>query len=249
VRPGRLELMIQHIGFAERWLARARAECTRGHVVRGALTLLLAEAEVHHAREAVTPTSQEAEVAPTPRLNRPLIAAAALMICVVAIILATGAGSGPLAVQDHALSPAPIVVRLRHDVGSVLSLVPSSSGPARDGQGAVYTAPVQQVRTPIERSVNVPPVKTDAASVKVNPPRLTKRVLSAGPAPFARRDAVKSTSRVRVARLERKRRLTAAPVSSPVSPSPSVAEPGVISDADLIDLVLAAERSLRSGSR
>src|SRR5688572_28655366 len=102
--------MIRHIGFAERWLARARAECTRGHVVRGALTLLLAEAEVHHAREAVTPDAPAADmVARTPRCNRSLVAATALMIGVVAVILASGAGSGPLVVEDNASSPAPVV--------------------------------------------------------------------------------------------------------------------------------------------
>lgn len=45
------EQVLARIGFAEQWLDRARRQCTEGHVARGVLTLVLADAEVHHALE------------------------------------------------------------------------------------------------------------------------------------------------------------------------------------------------------
>src|SRR3989442_15243490 len=45
------EQMLSRIGFAERWLARARGQWPAGHHARGLLTLVLADAELRHAME------------------------------------------------------------------------------------------------------------------------------------------------------------------------------------------------------
>jgi len=43
--------MLSRIGFAERWLARARGQWTAGHHARSLLTLVLADAELRHAMD------------------------------------------------------------------------------------------------------------------------------------------------------------------------------------------------------
>src|SRR5574337_758704 len=45
------EQMLSRIGFAERWLARARGQWTAGHHARSLLTLVLADAELRHAMD------------------------------------------------------------------------------------------------------------------------------------------------------------------------------------------------------
>ena len=76
--------MVRHIGFAERWLERAKREVAEGYLARSLLTLLLTEAEVHHAREASFPSPQSA-VLPRPSTVPAILGAtglaAALLIC------------------------------------------------------------------------------------------------------------------------------------------------------------------------
>ena len=45
------EQVLSRIGFAERWLTRARGQWTAGHHARSLLTLVLADAELRHAMD------------------------------------------------------------------------------------------------------------------------------------------------------------------------------------------------------
>src|SRR2546422_200400 len=44
--------VVARIGFARRWLDRAKRQCTDGNLPRSVLTLVLTDAELHHALEA-----------------------------------------------------------------------------------------------------------------------------------------------------------------------------------------------------
>jgi hypothetical protein len=50
-----VDAMLHHIRHAEEWLRSARGDCRRGDVRSALLRLLLAEAEIRHAREADPP--------------------------------------------------------------------------------------------------------------------------------------------------------------------------------------------------
>src|SRR5947199_10793451 len=58
--------VLTRIGFAQRWLDRAKRQCTDGNLTRTALTLVLAGAEVHHAIEATGAPAGEGTRSPTP---------------------------------------------------------------------------------------------------------------------------------------------------------------------------------------
>ncbi|MDQ7827602.1 MAG: hypothetical protein QN122_08485 [Armatimonadota bacterium] len=210
VREGMPQQIVRHIGFAERWLARARQECAQGNVPRSLLTLLLAEAEVHRAR--LLPREAVA-TAPAATPRAPLMTAAVALVAAGALLLAQGRVAQPASEPP----PAPLILTLGHQVGRVLALVALS-----DDAGTAQAAAPSGVRV---------------APAVPAPVRLT------------RPPAVVTTQR------------TARPARNPVgTASPSVrprardggsteASRPVLTEGDLIDLVLAAERSLRMGGR
>ena len=188
------EHLARHIGFAERWLARAKQEVTDGQLARSVLTLLLAEAEVHHARERTLPAREVA--LPRPSIAMTILGATALMV----LLLAGRSLFSPRGEMITGFTSAPAVVKFKQP-GSTLALVP-----------AVLT-PEQTVAAPAPRV----------------------------PAPLPRADRVWRNA-ARPSRPAAKPR----PVS-PVLIAP--AAPVLLSDGDLIDLVIAAERSLRGEKR
>lgn len=192
----RRDHLTHHIGFAERWLARAKGEVARGDLGRSLLTLLLAEAEVHHARlQEATP----AAAVPRPHPLMTILGTTALA----ATLLAGLAAALPRSDVTSVLPPSPPVIRFKQPVGSTLALIPMVVAPA---------VPTQVISAP----PRVPAV-TGAARVPVR--RMP----------------------VRAAVLPRN-----VPASAPDQPAAPVV---VVSDGDLIDLVLAAERSLRGEKR
>jgi len=188
------EHLARHIGFAERWLARAKQEVTDGQLARSVLTLLLAEAEVHHARERTLPAREAA--LPRPSMAMTILGATALLV----LLLAGRSLFSPRGEMVTGFTSAPAVVKFKQP-GSTLALVP-----------AVLT-PEQTVAAPAPRV----------------------------PAPLPRADRVWRNA-ARPSRPAAKPR----PVS-PVLIAP--AAPVLLSDGDLIDLVIAAERSLRGEKR
>ncbi len=188
------EHLARHIGFAERWLARAKQEVTDGQLARSVLTLLLAEAEVHHARERTLPAREVA--LPRPSIAMTILGATALMV----LLLAGRSLFSPRGEMITGFTSAPAVVKFKQP-GSTLALVP-----------AVLT-PEQTVAAPAPRV----------------------------PAPLPRVDRVWRNA-------TRPSRPAAKP--RPISPAVTApAAPVLVSDGDLIDLVIAAEQSLRGEKR
>ena len=196
VRAGPKERVVRHIGFAERWLFRARQECTEGNLVRGLLTLLLAEAEVQHAREVTLPS--QAAVLPRPSAVAMVVGATGLVVLLLLALtgfpsegeLVTGASGGPP------------VIRFEQPVGSTLALVP-----------AVISSSQQTQPAWLRRARHAAPFE-------------------ASPAESAR-----------ASRVAARRATPAKRGVPPLAKTPGTSR--LVSDDDLIDLVLAAERSLR----
>jgi hypothetical protein len=205
----------EHIAYAEDWLARARRQVDQGEHARGVLTLLLAEAEVQRARERAM-----ASATPDPAARRrphPVLAAAVAVVFLGAGL--TALWQRPAAPIADAAAGPPVVV-FDTTSGSMLHMVQASA-------------------EPIERTVVRPVV------VRVLVPH----------APTA--EAVRSPAAVAALRLVPAPVAAPAPAPAsarpPVSPAPAVTQASpaalppvvLLSEADLIELVLAAERSLR----
>jgi hypothetical protein len=199
--------LARQIGFAEAWLARARRQVGDGHHARGALTLLLAEAEVQRARERVLATAVEGRPQRS-RASGAGVIAAAIGICLGAAFLGWWATRqvDPVA---SALTPAPIVV-LDAATGTMLGMVRPPEAPVE--------------RTVIKAVV----LRIPAPPALVAPP-------AASPVPVQAAVPAQALQ-------------PPAPPSPPVvvaAAEPVPAPPVLLSEADLIELVLAAERSLR----
>ncbi len=187
--------LVRQIGFAERWLARARQEVVEGRHARGVLSLLLAEAEVHHARERGLPVQEATAWRPTlPMTILGGTLLAGLVFGVLSLVAPLLPPAGRLEVPAS-LPPAPPVIRFKQPVGSTLALIPAAIVPVQ--QNAVLPVRVE-IQSPAVRQRR--PVVRPAVS----------HVSAAGP-----------------------------------GTTPAPAAPALVSDGDLIDLVLAAERSLR----
>jgi hypothetical protein len=110
------EQVVARIGFAERWLERARGQVVAGNLTRGLLTLVLADAEMHHALE-------EAGARPSrpPKLKSTLVRASAAIAALIALSALWPAGdpASDAATVDH----APPIVSLSPRVGTLLDLL------------------------------------------------------------------------------------------------------------------------------
>jgi hypothetical protein len=215
----------ERITNAEDWLARARRQLEQGETARGTLTLLLAEAEVHHAREIGMGAAPVR--APLPRVH-----AAIGMLTVVALAAAIWAsGIQPAtAPQSTADASSTTIVRLSDGHGSLLELVQASAvADAKIDENQGLPVKVRVVRVPV-RSIMTPPILSAAPVLAISRPpvRLEPEpvpVIAAAPVP------------------------PSPPADAPASAAAKPGSPPVVSDANLIDLVLAAERSLRRANQ
>lgn len=198
--------IVARIGFAETWLDRAKRQVADGNLTRGILTLVLADAEVHHA----------IEVAGTPRPSAAFRVPIAVPVLLLVLVAASAFGLTRSS-ADPALPPdagAPVIA-LASRVGSLLRLIPAPP----DAPGAPVTAarPVPRPAHPVRPSRPA----TVAPSAPVTP---GSEVVPAVPA-------------------------SAPPVSPPPEPvvqvPPQSTPPITLTAGELIDLVLAAERTLR----
>src|SRR3989442_12544360 len=115
--PANGEQVVARIGFAQRWLDRAKRQCTDGNLPRSVLTLVLADAEVHHALEAAGGPARAQTRRMTP---------AALMLLGAVLGSAFLLASRWPAVSGVVPSPAPTLVRLSSSPGTLLE----ACGPA-----------------------------------------------------------------------------------------------------------------------
>jgi hypothetical protein len=201
------EQLAARIGFAEQWLRRARGQVAEGDVARGALTLVLAEAEVRHAME----------IAGLPVRRRRPLAPIALAAVVAAAAAAAISVLTPAAMPATAAGPA--IVQLDGGVGELLRLVvPPAAASAAQPRRAVAPLPV---RPPA--ALRRPPVAAEALSPAV--PVATGR-------PAGAAQAAAATS--------------PAPADALLAPAAAPPPPVVVSNRELIELVLTAGSVLRA---
>lgn len=212
-RDRRGQQVITSIGFAQRWLDRAKRQCLDGDVSRGLLTLVLASAEMGHALRMPAPTGalRRRRVVPAIALGT----AAALAFAA----LAAWQG-GPPAPAPSATAPA--IVTFSSRVGALLE--------------PMQVLPVQMTISPVGQTVAAQATRRPARAtppMRVDAPAYAARSVPDVPTPVAGAPPV--------------------PVSRPAAalsslPAGTVGESG-LTDGELIDLVLAAERILRTPSR
>ena len=139
------DAVARHIQHAEEWLRWARSDYRRGDTRAAVLRLLLAEAEIRHARETGThlAVSPGASSRHRRRGMAVLGAAVALILSAAAYTtLRSGGGYGPAAVVPFSPGPATAappasagVVQL--ETGRFLTLVPALAGADQDQPGGV----------------------------------------------------------------------------------------------------------------
>ncbi|MGH2373160.1 MAG: hypothetical protein ACRDIC_06725 [bacterium] len=206
-------VLTRRITFAEDWLARARRQVEDGEQARGILTLLIAEAEVHRARDLGTGHADTMPVRAGQRLGP--FAAVAVAVAIVATI-ALSHPFGPLAWSTAAageVSPHPIVT-LSGGNDSMLRLV--------------------QAPQALERTVTVPVAVQVMVRIPASPLTVERAVdrPAGAPAPVRPTAAQPAPRRPEV------------PAAAALPPTVSESS-ALLSEAELIDLVLATERSLR----
>jgi hypothetical protein len=164
------EQMLSRIGFAERWLARARGQWTAGRHARSLLTLVLADAELRHAMD--TAGARRGTTA-----RRPTAAVGFLLAAVVASALLL---IGRWSITPHvvATTPAPPVVS-----PSFLSSAPMVAvvRPAPLGTSAVpvsVVVPGIAARTGSSQMAAPPQAQSQAHSASASGPAASLRLPS-----------------------------------------------------------------------
>jgi hypothetical protein len=225
--------LTERIAFAEEWLDRAKRQLADGNVAHGSLHLMLAEAELQRARE-VTGGSKSVVALP-PRSAVWTVKATAAIAGAIAVAGVIAALVWHVPVLHYSVDAADSswpVVMFSEQTGDMLRIVSARGVPPE---------PVIVERT-VERTI----VKPMIVRVTMAPPvRSAPVVESASVAPI-------------VAALPATRAPNSRPVASTQPENASAVQPAaveaprgapVISDADVIDLVLAAERSLRQPAK
>ncbi|HEX4841001.1 MAG TPA: hypothetical protein VFV60_02435 [bacterium] len=136
------EQMLSRIGFAERWLARARGQWTAGHHARSLLTLVLADAELRHAMDTAGARRRKTARHPTAAtgfLLAAVVASALLLIgrwSITPRVVATM--PPPPVVRPSVLTGAPLAT----NAGPVHTVVPGTA--ARTGSSQMVVPPQAQ---------------------------------------------------------------------------------------------------------
>lgn len=209
--------LADRIAHAEDWLGRARQHIRDGQPERGALTLLLAEAELQRARQVgFTGTAGPGNGARRGSWG-PLLALAALAAATLATGLLVFSQPG---VRVEAHGAVPPVLRLHAGAGEMLRAV-TVPGP------------------PVERTTVVE--RTVIRRVPVYQPAFAVRPSDAAVAAAGATPAVPRTAPAAIP--------SPAPAAPAAAPSSPAQVRSLLSDADVIELVLAAERSLRRSDR
>lgn len=147
------EQMLSRIGFAERWLTRARGQWTAGNHARSLLTLVLADAELRHAMDSAGARRPIAA-------RHPTVATGFLLAAVVASALLL---IGRWSTTPHAVAttpPPPVVKPSVLPSGPMDAVIP----PTRSASVvSVYTAvPGVAARTASSQMAAAPPAQSQA---------------------------------------------------------------------------------------
>jgi hypothetical protein len=153
------EQMLSRIGFAERWLTRARGQWTAGNHERSLLTLVLADAELRHAMDAAGARRRT-------KARHPTVATGFLLAAVVASALLL-IGRWPSTPQVAAITSPPPLVKP--------SVLPSGPVDAvmRPTQSAIVVpvstvAPGEPARTASSQMAAPPPAQGQANSASTS---------------------------------------------------------------------------------
>jgi hypothetical protein len=220
------------IGYAADWLARARQRVEQGDPARGLLALLLAQAEVRRATEVGL-----ADLMPRRHPTEHATDGGLLLVASVGAVLAAGAAVllGGLVATARPRADAPLpALRLPQAGQTTLQIVEAS--PA---DRVVERTVVRVVRVPAP----APPARREAAAVAAPTPPVGREGQDARVTPPPAPAALPVPAGLPGAPAAAAPAAAPAPAPATVAPVP----PPLVSQADLIDLVLAAERSLRRG--
>lgn len=208
--------LTDRIRFAEGWLDRARRQIRDGQVAHGTLAMILAEAELHRAREGNLSLTGAARMPAAPRARTWWAASGALAAAAAALVavVATMPFQAPVTADDG----APPIVTLAGGTGEMFRII-TVPGPVVER--TVVRSQIIRLAAPRPRRAAPPASVSTPPAVHVAPaaPPSKRSTPLAPPAPPAAPAVV------------------AAPVPT--------ATLSLLSDADVIELVLAAERSLR----
>lgn len=213
--------VVARIGFAERWLHRARTQCAEGDVSGGLLTLALADAEVRYALEAGgwRPAARHTVPSRRRRLGGMLAAAVAAVLGVVWVSLP---GPGPTEAGEF---DGPPIIRFASTTGTLLSMVSvPPAGPVAQVSAAGVSSP-RPVRAATRTGLARSPTPVTLRAAPAATPTGMVRLATGQPSATAE----SSTSGA----------LTA------LTPAPGAPAPFLLSEADLIEVVLAASRALQ----
>jgi hypothetical protein len=164
------EQMLSRIGFAERWLARARGQWTAGHHARSLLTLVLADAELRHAMDTAGARRRTTGY-------RPTVATGFLLAAIVASALLL-IGRWSVAPHAVAITPLPPVVRPSFLSGAPMGAV---MHPARSATSTVSIHPVvpgTAARTAPSQMAAPSPAQSQASSASASGPAASLRLPS-----------------------------------------------------------------------
>ena len=150
------EQMLSRIGFAERWLTRARGQWSAGNHARSLLTLVLADAELRHAMDSAGARRRTAA-------RHPTVATGFLLAAVVASALLL---IGRWSTTPHAVAttpPPPVVKPSVLPGGRMDAVIPSTR--SATSVVPVYTvAPGAAARTASSQVAAAPPSQSQARS-------------------------------------------------------------------------------------
>lgn len=214
--------VVTRIGFAERWLHRARTQCTDGDIAGGLVTLTLADAEVRYALE----TAGIARTAPRRLARTRRVKAASMLVATAAAAVVAGAWavlSGPVQPGARAVDGPP-VIRFA-PVGSLLASMDVPSDATVVTSGAVSGSRFAG-RTAGQRTLRV------GARPATHP-----RAAGSSGAPVAARPAARASAGTSP--------LSAVPPAPAAATTSAAATPFALSEADLIEMVIAASRALQ----
>ncbi|OLC32139.1 MAG: hypothetical protein AUH31_01405 [Armatimonadetes bacterium 13_1_40CM_64_14] len=164
------EQMLSRIGFAERWLARARGQWTAGHHARGLLTLVLADAELRHAMETAGARRRT-------RAHPPTAATGFLLAAVVASALLL---IGRWSITPHAVAttPPPPVVSPSFRSGALMDAVVRPAPLVTSAVAVHAVVPGIAARTASSQMAVPPQAQSQAHSASASGPAASLRLPS-----------------------------------------------------------------------
>ena len=162
--------LVDRIGFAERWLDRAKRQCRDGDVPRGLLTLFLANAEMTHTLRTAKPVFAQR------RQDFVWVSAIAAALALAWVVLASSAGA-----PGKFTAEGPTIVTLGGRVGSLLEFV--EAAPQHSIAPVAVSAPGETQSKAVRRQRSLPRARLAPATSVIAVPKSAIAVRPAAPHP------------------------------------------------------------------